>query len=130
MCYESLKSQSSNTSAKLNPCEQNLGLPIHPFSTAINTSDDKNDQARESDVMCYGENLKPLPMKPTGLTNRYLSIRQEESELSDAESLASLDPMDDSQIDQLMKEVSLQEAADVLFSSTTQSISITQSERN
>merc|ERR1719436_403139 len=101
----------------MNPStKENLGLPIHPFDN--NISFDVGGPAKNRREINNPNRLICSPIKKTSysssssLTNKYLNIRQEESELSDAESLASLDPLDDIQIEQLMKDASIQKAAD------------------
>ena len=105
LCYERLKpSKQSTAETNLQSLtdasshsilstysKHNLGLPIHPFENLGGQSGDQTNSKRD---MCYdGVNLNCSPMKkktfsPTALTNKYLSIKQEESEFSDAESLA------------------------------------------
>ena len=74
---ECLSSNISGLSSK-----SNLGRPIHPFENNIGYDSTNILSSPMSSPM------KKTLNSPTKLTNKYLSIKQEESEMSDAESLA------------------------------------------
>ena len=105
LCYERLKSSkkqedskfsefltNTSSSSLLNTSsKENLGLPIHPFEN--NLSFELQDSSKCRNIPSDLGKITFSPMKnnfcsPTALTNKFLNIRQEESELSDAESLA------------------------------------------
>ena len=87
-------SKGCSSSGLSDPCyKSNLGLPIHPFEN--NVGFDMADTGANVKVQHANTLNSPTssPVKknlysPTKLTNKYLSIKQEESEMSDAESLA------------------------------------------
>merc|ERR1712020_31189 len=114
----------SSNSTENHPSTSKLGDPIHPFDN--NVTFNCTDLTNISHLGDGASNVSQSTTKkniysPTGLTNKYLSIKQEESEFSDAESLASLDPLDDTQIEQLMKDATLQRAAeDILNAQATE----------
>ena len=75
----------------MNTSKENLGLPIHPFEN--NLSFEHQDSAKCRNISSDVGKITFSPMKknfcsPSSLTNKFLNIKQEESELSDAESLA------------------------------------------
>ena len=81
----------SSNSTQNHPSTSKLGDPIHPFDNNVtfNCIDLTN-------ISHLGDGASNVPQSstkkniysPTGLTNKYLSVKQEESEFSDAESLA------------------------------------------
>ena len=81
----------SSNSTENHPSVSKLGDPIHPFDNNVtfNCIDLTN-------ISHLGDGASNVPQSstkkkiysPTGLNNKYLSIKQEESEFSDAESLA------------------------------------------
>jgi hypothetical protein len=134
LCYERLKNSkkqdskfsefltNTSSSSVLNiSSKENMGLPIHPFENNLNF--ELGDSAKCRNIPSGAVKITLSPTKknfcsPNALTNRFLNIKQEESELSDAESLVSLDPLVDIQIDQLMKEASLQQLAEGIMHHT------------
>ena len=81
----------SSNSTENHPSTSKLGDPIHPFDN--NVTFNCTDLTNISHLGDGASNVSQLTTKkniysPTGLTNKYLSIKQEESEFSDAESLA------------------------------------------
>ena len=72
----------SSNSTENHPSTSKLGDPIHPFDNNVtfNCIDGASNIPQPS--------TKKNIYSPIGLTNKYLSIKQEESEFSDAESLA------------------------------------------
>ena len=81
----------SSNSTENHPSVSKLGDPIHPFDN--NVTFNCTDLTNISHLGDGASNVSQSTTKkniysPTGLTNKYLSIKQEESEFSDAESLA------------------------------------------
>ena len=79
------------SSSAMNTSKENLGLPIHPFEN--NLKFELGDTAKSRNMSTDVGKITLSPIKKnycptTVLTNKYLNIKQEESELSDAESLA------------------------------------------
>ena len=87
-----LSKEHSSTNNSDSASRNNVGGPIHHFenNTGFNTTDpaQKRDHCAETLNSPLTSPLKKHLYSPTKLTNRYLSIKQEESEMSDAESLA------------------------------------------
>lgn len=76
------------------PCyKSNLGRPIHPFENQVGYDmTDSGAIVKSANTNTHNSPISSPVKKhlcsPTKLTNKYLSIKQEESEMSDAESLA------------------------------------------
>ncbi len=79
-------SYSDHSSAK---CTSNLELPIHSFDNLSVLEDQTNKKDKQYDETNVSQSfVKKKNFSPTTINNKYLHIKQEESELSDAESIA------------------------------------------